>query len=206
MTPDVSTIDALRERIERDGSASLTEPERFYYSLWVLEAAVNNGGFESYFSSVSIEDAKTAAAAPDAVGAAKMSAILRAAIAMLKGPTKIPTQFSLNAKSASEQKWLDSLSRQFTDYPDNLRQLIAAYVGTHEGAFKGPRSTLELWQSRRARSASTEPKRVTVLLSKSDEAKRDAQFSTRACPQCGYPSPDYRRTCKQCGFPHGAVQ
>jgi hypothetical protein len=206
MNPDVSTIDALRERIERDGSASLTEPERFYYSLWVLEAAANNGGLESYFSSVSIEDAKTAAAGLEAVGAAKMSAILRAAIAMLNGPTKISAQVSLSEQSAPEQKWLDSLSRQFTDYPDNLRQLIATYVDTHEAAFKGPRSTLELWQWRRARGANTEPKRVTVRLPKSDEAKRDAQFSTRVCPQCGYPSPDYRRTCKQCGFPHGAVQ
>jgi predicted RNA-binding protein with RPS1 domain len=208
MNPGISTIDALTERIERDGVASLTEAERYYHALWILEASANNGGLDQYFSSVSLEEARTAAAALEAVGAHKMSAILSAAIAVFNQQVTEgdSVQSKVRALSAPEQKWLESLSRQLTDYPENLRQLSAAYVAKNEAEFKGPLNQLELWQSQRIRGANTKPKRVTVLLSATDEAKRDAQHSSRQCPQCSYPSPDYRRTCKQCGFPHGRVQ
>jgi hypothetical protein len=36
-------------------------------------------------------------------------------------------------------------------------------------------------------------------------AEKDAAITSRRCPKCGSPCPEYRKTCKACGFQIGRV-
>jgi hypothetical protein len=36
-----------------------------------------------------------------------------------------------------------------------------------------------------------------------DDAIKNARSSTRSCPRCQYPAPDWRATCRVCGFEMG---
>ena len=101
---------------------------------------------------------------------------------------------------------MDRLSDSFTDYPDDLGRLVDTYVGTHDEDFRGPRTLLDMWQSKRNRGVDTTPRVVTRKIDFAIEAERDRPHSSRPCPVCDYPSPDYRKTCKRCGFPHGRVK
>lgn len=39
-----------------------------------------------------------------------------------------------------------------------------------------------------------------------NDSIRNAARSTRACPECSYPAPDWRVTCRVCGFAMGRVR
>jgi hypothetical protein len=38
-----------------------------------------------------------------------------------------------------------------------------------------------------------------------DDAIKNAGISSRVCPECGYPAPDWRVDCRVCGFKIGRV-
>jgi hypothetical protein len=209
MPLEVEIIDAIQERIERDGISALTEPERYYRAIYFLEGEANNGSFHQFFWNLPGSLAHEALAALKAVGANRMAGLLDDAIALFPGRL-IPDddaarQMLLDDLGEATTATMNRLSDRFIDYPDDLGRLVDSYVGTHNEEFRGPRILLEMWQSKRSRGVDTTPRVVTRQIDFAVEAERDRPYSSRPCPVCDYPSPDYRKTCKRCGFPHGRV-
>jgi hypothetical protein len=93
--------------------------QRVFSAIWALESEVNSGGFSSYFSG---SEANTASFAPTAlreIGAVKCAAIVERAL-------------QIGAPGDTSE-----LDEQFMAYPDNLTELLFAYVASHPEAF-GP--------------------------------------------------------------------
>ena len=183
--------DRLFERVEAVGVEGLTEPEKYYWLIWLLEAEANNGGLEQFFYSCA-EYAAESIKALNSVGAKNMSSLLSQA--------KRIADTQANIEENSE---LREISNKFTDYPDDLAALLEKYVENNIAEFHGPKNELELWEQRKARGADTTPRVVTRNIDFEEEAKIDEQFSSRHCPECNQPVPDYRKTCKKCGYPIG---
>ncbi len=209
MKPEVDVLDSIGERIARDGLASLTDPERFYRAIWVLECEANNGSFHQFYSNDSGSLAHEALAGLRAVGAHKMAALFEASLALFPD-SNIPDEREarnalLEAMSEPQLAAMDRLAWEFVDYPDDLAALLQTYVLAHDADFRGPRTLLDMWRSKRARGADTTPL-YTREIDFAIEAEKDRHNSSRPCPVCDYPSPDYRATCKRCGFPLGTVK
>jgi hypothetical protein len=203
VTFEIEIIESVSERVARDGLSALTEPERFYRAIWLLEAEVANGGFEQFFFNCSAADVRDAIAGLRAIGAPQMAVLLSRAVDLCCEPaTSTP---HLHHLTTSQAESLNGLSNRFSDYPEDLSALVSAYVERHDSHFRGPRTPLELWHSKRARGESTVPRYAARQMDFEREAESDRAISSRSCPECGYPNPDYRRTCKRCGYPHGVA-
>lgn len=107
-------------------------PQKVFSSIWAVESEVNNGGFAQYFLNVSSETAGFVVEALNTVGARQTADICRRATAAAfpAGLPKDPRQISLAAGDFSEEtlKKLAALDREFSRYPDNLTELLFAYV------------------------------------------------------------------------------
>lgn len=206
MEDKIEILDGIEERIEADGFESLTAPELHYFAVWWLEAETSNGAFHQYFSNSSGELAHEALEGLKAVGAAQMAAYFQQAINLFPNG-QVPKDREERSRllddfsPASEEK-LHQYSNAFSDYPDDLRTLLQAYVTAHERQFLGPKTPLALWHARHTRGAETRPRSISNWdLDK--EAAADALATDRKCPMCGQPAPTYRKTCKRCGYPYG---
>lgn len=202
---EVSYLDSVHERLERDGDTVLTTPERHFLALEELENHLMTGGTAEYLLTATREKMEIVLSALAAIGADRTRELTEAAASAIRESTRGGTRLD-SGGSTSRSKLLGQFVSQLEDYPDHLRSLRDAYAAAKESEFLGPKTELELWLSRRQRGAETAPRRVTVVVSPEAERQRDALVSSRSCPQCGYPSPDYRRTCKACGFPHGVKE
>lgn len=182
--------DIVFERVETVGAENLTEVEKYYWLLWLVEAEANNGGLEAFLEN-SFEYAKETIKALNAVKALKMAEILENAVNLYE-----------SSRKNIDSNEMRGFSNNFTDYPDNLGQLIDSYINENRDKLLGPKNELELWKSKKARNANT-PRFVTKDIDYEKEALEDAQYSSRNCPECSQPVPDYRKTCKKCGYPIG---
>lgn len=70
------------DRLAALGPAALSETERDVVALWYLEADVNNGGFERYYSRAGSDYATQVVATLERMGAAGKAAIVREANAL----------------------------------------------------------------------------------------------------------------------------
>jgi hypothetical protein len=182
--------DIVFERVATVGVENLTEVEKYYWLLWLVEAEATNGGLEAFLEN-SFEYARETIKALKAVKAQKMADILGKAVDLYESSTK-----NLDSNEMRD------FSNAFTDYPDNFRKLVENYINENRDRLLGPKNELELWESRKARNANT-PRFVTKDIDYEKEALDDAQYSSRKCPECNQPVPDYRKTCKKCGYPLG---
>ena len=206
MSNAIDLIDSVLERIARDGLSALTAPERHYVALCELEAEVNNGSFVQYFANSAGDLCLDALEALQTVGATEMAAVFRQALALFPVhvlPDHDLRATHLNGLSQTDLSKLEFLSDQFVDDPDDIAERMDAYVQAHDAAFLGPRNALALWQSKRSRGVDTTPRTVRDPIDFDKEAEIDRPYSSRPCPMCAYPSPDYRASCKRCGYPHG---
>lgn len=204
---EVEIIESIQDRIEAVGFEALTPEERYYFAIWWLESEANNGAFHQFFSNPARELSHDAATGLRAVGASRMAELLESAITLFPDAT-VPRKREerkriLEGFSDAQSAELDRLSNAFTDYPDHLRTLLEQYVRRNDEQFRGPHSVRELWEARRARGAQTQPRRVNPIDLEKTAAEDAKMESSRPCPQCGQPTPGYRKTCKRCGFPIG---
>ena len=99
------------------------QEQRVFSAIWALESQVNSGGFAQFFDS---EDSDTASFAPTAltaIGAVTCADIVSRALALA----------SSRAPDVDDQ--LESLDSEFFAYPDNLTELLYAYVAAHPATF-----------------------------------------------------------------------
>jgi hypothetical protein len=209
LTWEIERSESVNERVERDGYSSLSWPERLYHGVWWLLFVAYGPGFEQYFVDAPQEWIDAAREGLAEIGAQGMLAAFDEALRLL--PWKEPTAdaarryelFSRLSQEALDQIY--EFSSRFTDqpYPAEALELFAERF---DHLFTGPRTELALWKSKIARGVDTTPRYVSKVMDFSKEAEKDRPYSSRSCPHCGYPSPDYRPRCKRCDFPHGRAQ
>ncbi|MCH2042223.1 MAG: DUF4375 domain-containing protein [Saccharospirillaceae bacterium] len=185
--------DRVLDRVDSVGFENLSDPEKTYWLIWLLEADANNGGLEKFFES---DDNK--------------AQLTYQALLSLKANEM--AKIFLNAKNLYENdensiftEEMRTLSNKFTDYPDPLGQLIANYVQENGAEFYGPKNEMEMWTSKKAKGQNV-PRFVTKEIDYKAEAIEDEKYSSRNCPECSQTVPDYRKSCKKCGFPVGRLK
>lgn len=203
MNWQLDPIDSIEERIARDSYESLTDVERTYHAIWWLLFVAYGPGLLDYLNNNDPSKIALASNGLATIQADEMRSAIQEAMHAL--PTDY---FTLSAGSRSDslpQTVIDTIyevENRFTEcaYP---KEALARYVESNDIHFCGPRTKLELWNSMTQRGADTAPKFTVKVFDRDAEAVKDRPHSSRACPNCDYPSPDYRPSCKACGYPHG---
>jgi hypothetical protein len=122
-------------RFWRADYQELSVPERIFRIIWELEGEVNNGGLDQYFFNSSGSLVPDVVDALKTIGAFRMAGILEDAIRLM--PTNVSWRDSdmrrevLIALPEASQDTLDTLTKKFYDYPDDLTALLYAYVCDH---------------------------------------------------------------------------
>jgi hypothetical protein len=122
--------------VDEMGIEGAAEPERVLATIWWLEAEVNNGGFDQYFHNSAGDMAFYAAIALSKIGAHKMASITQKALDIFgsAGPPKDRTlrmnrlEEIQNKNEELYEQLIDKFSHEFTDYPDNIKELLDQYV------------------------------------------------------------------------------
>src|SRR6185503_6796738 len=117
--------------------AKQPEAQRVFSAVWELESQVNNGGFDQYFRNSDSDIIAFAPAALKAIGAKACAKVVEQAIKII---SPLPAGQderceSLDALSEKKQDKLESLDSKFFEYPDNLTDLLFAYVAKHPESF-----------------------------------------------------------------------
>lgn len=119
----------------------LTLPEQVLRVIWQLEGDVNNGGFDQYYFNPWSEFAFAAVDAFKAVGADRTADIVARANAVFPcdhPPRNRALRIKLqNALPEAAFATLDALDKEFYAQPDDLPQLLLAYVLRHAKEVRG---------------------------------------------------------------------
>jgi hypothetical protein len=121
--------------------AELTVPERVFVAVWTLEADVNNGGFDQYYLNSSGDHAGFAPEALRTIGAERTAVIVEEANAPFGPDGPPPNRDSRLAvldevATDAQERWND-LDETFYAYPDDLTELLMAYVQSHKSEIQG---------------------------------------------------------------------
>lgn len=121
--------------------ADQSEPQKIFSAIWDLESQVNNGGFDQYFRYTDSESIAFSPAALGVIGATKCAAIVGRAISLVFGAPIPATEDErlerLDSLGDDALPRLEEIDSDFFGYPDNLTDLLFAFVAQHPSAF-GP--------------------------------------------------------------------
>jgi len=115
-------------------------PEQQVFSaIWELESQVNNGGFAQFFSAADGDSANSVPRALRSIGATACADIVERALRVVS-PHALPREQSLREDLIDQlgtdaQDALEMLDQEFFAYPDNLTDLLFAYVQAHTQVF-----------------------------------------------------------------------
>ena len=118
--------------------AKQSDAQKTFSAIWELESQVNNGGFDQYFRN---SDSDIIAHAPKAlreIGATACAAIVESAIQVI---VPIPDDsdarcHALDAAGEDGEALLEKLDSKFYAYPDNLTELLFAFVARNPNEFR----------------------------------------------------------------------
>jgi hypothetical protein len=117
------------------GYDSLGPDEQLFFCVWTVEAEVNNGGLDQFYSNNSGDIACFAPEAFRAIGAQRAAALIEEANGMFgdAGPPTdtVARQERLATFGDRDMERLEGLDSAFLEYPDDLSQLLAAYMQAH---------------------------------------------------------------------------
>ncbi|ASK70131.1 hypothetical protein CF168_15415 [Shewanella bicestrii] len=126
------SYDAVSEKYEAVGFSNLSEKEQAIYTIWWLEAEVNNGGFHQYFWNSSGEHAVFALKSLNNIGATKTASLLQRAIDVAfngKLPeSRLERQNHLKIDEDSKMGKLGNLDSEFYEYSENFYEMLDVYV------------------------------------------------------------------------------
>ena len=121
--------------VRKSGYLALTIAEKIFYSVWWLDADVNNGGFDQYFFNSYSDHVTDAARGLDLIGAPVTAEIVRNAIAVFPAPgpsaDRDLRQEQLARLSDDDQAKLEALTSAFFERPHDLERLLASYARSH---------------------------------------------------------------------------
>lgn len=119
------------------GFERLSEFEKMYFAVVVLEGEVYNGGFDQYFFNNSGSYYRYAELGLSEMGAMQSLALLKEAKQILFGNREIPEETQarrrlLHGQSPTKQSsQLDKLDKEFWKDADNLLELSQTFARTH---------------------------------------------------------------------------
>jgi hypothetical protein len=122
-----------------DSLENLTESEKTFLYVDILEREVNNGGFDQFFYNSSGEFAHEILDAYQKIGAEKTADIINRAIKLF--PTlPVPKNWEARqdimlAKESNSFLW-NELDTEFYKYEDNISELIIKYVEKNKADFE----------------------------------------------------------------------
>ena len=119
-------------QLEKHGFECIREPERVMATIWAVEAEVNNGGFDQLFYNSAGDISFYASIALKSIGADSMARIAEEALSIF-GSTGAPRdcrerQEILISFGEKYEDKLEALDLEFTEYPDDVQELMEAYV------------------------------------------------------------------------------
>lgn len=118
--------------------------QKVFSAIWELESLVNDGGFQGYFGS-GAESASFAPTALRAIGAHQCAAIVQEALSLV--PESLPAEHdarweTMHSLPEPVAERFAALDDKFFAYPDDLNELLFAFVVAHPAVF-GPAPTDE---------------------------------------------------------------
>lgn len=117
----------------------LSHPEQVFRCVWDLESDVSVGGFEQYFANSGGDHAWFAGEALREIGALRLAAITAEAVALFGAHAPDTERPARHQQIAHLERpvhdYWEALSEAFCEYPDDLTELLYAYVVTHRDAF-----------------------------------------------------------------------
>jgi hypothetical protein len=119
---------------------NLSNGFQYIYLTWILEAEVNNGGFNQYFYNTSAKFTKEVLIALKALNANEFYKITNQAIKLFNKEYEIHKKAKKGGTleaflSTYEDSNLDTLDDEFYKYPENLSELRIKYIRTHVEEF-----------------------------------------------------------------------
>lgn len=117
--------------------ASQTDTQKTFSAIWELESYVNNGGFDQYLRNADSDVIAYAPIALREIGATSCAAIVDSAIQVI---SPIPAGSdarcdALDDAGEAGQELLDELDSKFYAYPDDITELLFAFVTKHQSEF-----------------------------------------------------------------------
>jgi len=118
--------------------SELSQPQKNFYYIQLLEAEINNGGFDQYFFNSAGEFAQETILALGEINAIKTVTILQSAIECF--PNKIAPKDRFDRQTAMEEinnreESFDVLDEKFYKYEDNITVLLSDYIIKNKAFF-----------------------------------------------------------------------
>ena len=126
------SFDEVEVKYSQQGLQSLTDKEKAIFTIWWLEAEVNNGGFHQYFWNSAGDHALLALEALNNIGASKTAKLLEDAldIGFSGSYTKerYDRQNLLETDGDLKMDKLGALDSKFYEYEENFHEMLDVYV------------------------------------------------------------------------------
>jgi hypothetical protein len=128
----IALSQSKKTKFGKEDFAGQSLPQKMFSAIWAAESEVNNGGFSQYFFNYSAETASFVVEALETIGAQRTAAVCARAIAAAF-PEGLPPSYEAISSAAANfsdetLRKLDLLDREFYRYPENLTDLLFAYV------------------------------------------------------------------------------
>ncbi|MBN2490673.1 MAG: DMP19 family protein [Planctomycetes bacterium] len=134
------SVQAVSRKHEIVGWDGLSEADRLVYCLWSFENEIDNGGFQQFFTSPSVERTDEILEALRQIGALKTRALAERAIQVVFGKEGVPPgpeerRAALEPPTAEERKQLTKvlyeLDRKFFLHEDDIAALVNRWLKRH---------------------------------------------------------------------------
>tara|TARA_R110002167_G_scaffold42935_15_gene130090 strand:- start:11557 stop:12009 length:453 start_codon:yes stop_codon:yes gene_type:complete len=126
------SFDKVDVKYNQKGFQSLTNKEKAIFTIWWLEAEVNNGGFHQYFWNSAGDHALLALEALNNIGASKTANLLENALEIgFSGSYTQERNDRQNILEINEDLKMDklgALDSKFYEYEENFYEMLDAYV------------------------------------------------------------------------------
>ena len=122
------SFDVVSEKFESTGFESLNKKEQAIYTIWWLEAEVNNGGFHQYFWNSAGDNAEAALNSLKIIGATKTASLLKQAID-IAFDGRLPDSRSERQEQleVDEESKEDKLAELDSVFYENFYKMLDAY-------------------------------------------------------------------------------
>ena len=122
------SLDAVEIKHKIFGLDALNDKEKAIYTIWWLEAEVNNGGFNQYFWNSAGDDAALSLQSLNKIGATKTAELLKRAIDVaFSGSlplTRDDRQKQLEIDEDKKIEALGELDDRFYEYQENFYKML----------------------------------------------------------------------------------
>jgi len=135
----IALSESDKTKFGKDDFSNQSTPQKVFSSIWAVESEINNGGFSLYFQNALDESAGFIVEALETISVPTTANICERAIGAAF-PDGLPSHCEDISSAASNfsdetKEKLDALDQEFFQYPQDLTQLLFAFVSKHPEEF-----------------------------------------------------------------------